>query len=317
MTDSTVKSGGNEGQPTHGSAERLVYVMPERMLFGSPDDEISARQLWQIIWRGKWVILALTVSFAFVSVVYALVQPEWYRAEVLLAPADERVVPPLAGQLGGLAALAGVSVGGDGSAEAVAVVRTRDFARAFIEEFELLPVFFADDWDAEADRWKGEDVDRWPDERDAIRYFHEKVLKVSEDRQSGFVTLAVEWTDPNVAAEWADALARRLNAGLRERALREAGANVAYLQDELAKTSVITLQHTIGRLLESELQKLMLARGNEEFAFRIIDSAEVPRYRVRPNRTLIAMSGTILGGMLGVMMVLFAQLTSLRFKVAI
>jgi hypothetical protein len=51
------------------------------------------------------------------------------------------------------------------------------------------------------------------------------------------VTLAIEWTQPEVAAEWANALVQRLNRRLRERALREAETNVAYLQAEMARTN--------------------------------------------------------------------------------
>ena len=283
-----------------GPGERLVYVMPEQGFGGTADDGINLRDLWDILWRGKWIIIAVTAVFAVASVVYALVQTEWYRAEVLLAPADERSTQGLGGQLGGLAALAGVSVGGGGSAEAIAVLESREFARAFIEDFDLVPVFFHEDWDAANGVWLGEDPEKWPEIRDAIKYFHENVLNVSESRDSGLVTLAIEWTDPEVAAEWARELVIRLNERLRERALKEAETNVAFLQAELGQTSVVTLQQSIGRLLESELQKLMLARGNEEFAFRVIDAASSPKERVRPKRALIAVVGTMLGGMLAV-----------------
>jgi len=282
------------------AGERLVYVMPENA-FGTPaEDEISLRELWNILWHGKWLIIGVTALFAVGSVAHALLAEEWYRSEVLLAPADEKSTSGLSGQLGGLAALAGVSVGGDDSAEVLAVLESREFAREFIEEFELLPVFFADKWDAAAGDWRGLDPEARPDIRNAVEYFHDNVLSVRQDRRSGLVTLAIEWTDPEAAALWADTLVRRLNARLRERALKEAEANVAYLQSELAQTSVVTLQQSIGRLLESELQKLMLARGNEEFAFRVIDSAAVPKDRVRPNRPLIAVLGTLVGGMLAV-----------------
>jgi len=68
------------------------------------------------------------------------------------------------------------------------------------------------------------------------------------------------------------------------------------------------MQQTIGRLLETEMQKLMLARGNEQFAFRIIDSAEVPKRRVRPQRTLIVLVGGILGAMLSLIVVFVRRL---------
>lgn len=280
--------------------ERLVYVVPEASYSGTRDSEINIRDLWDILWRGKWIIILVTAVFALGSVAYALMATEWYRSEVLLAPAEEKSTSGLGGQLGGLVALAGVTVGGGDSAESLAVLGSREFAREFIEDLELLPVFFSDTWDAARGRWLGDDPEEWPDIRDAVTFFHNNVLKVSQDRRTNFVTLAVEWTDPVIATRWAEELVRRLNMRLRERALIEAEANVEYLQSELATTGVVTLQQSIGRLLESELQKLMLARGNEEFAFRVLDSAATPKRRVRPNRPLIAVAGTLLGGMLAV-----------------
>jgi uncharacterized protein involved in exopolysaccharide biosynthesis len=282
------------------SRERVVYVMPEQGYGGTADDEISLRELWNILWRGKWIVIAVTAVFAIASVAYALLATEWYRAEVLLAPAEERSSQGLSGQLGGLAALAGVSVGGGGSAEALAILQSREFARAFINDLGLVPVFFHEHRDAPNGVWLGDHPDGWPEIRDAIKYFHDKVLRVNQQRDTGLVTLAVEWTDPQMAADWARELVVRLNERLRERALKEAEANVAYLQVELAQSSVVTLQQSIGRLLESELQKLMLARGNEEFAFRVLDAASPPKERVRPKRALIAMLGTILGGTIAI-----------------
>jgi uncharacterized protein involved in exopolysaccharide biosynthesis len=48
----------------------------------------------------------------------------------------------------------------------------------------------------------------------------------------------------------------------------------------------------------------MLAKGNEEFAFRVIDRAHVPKIRFWPNRKLIVVLATFLGGMLAVLFVL-------------
>lgn len=289
------------------SDQRLVYVLPEGARRWGGDERIDLRELLNVLWHGKWIIIAVTLLFAVGSVGYALTQENWYRAEVLLAPADERSLPPLGGQLGGLAALAGVSVGGGGGVEAKAVLRSRGFARDFIDDLALLPVFFFQDWDSEREAWIGDDPESWPDIRDAVKYFHDNVLRVSEDRQTGLVTLAVEWTDSALAADWAQLLAQRLNARMREQALSEAEANVAYLQSELSGTSVVTLQQSVGRLLESEMQKLMLARGNEEFAFKIVDGPEVPKRHVRPKRALIAILGTILGGILAVLVVCTAS----------
>ena len=286
------------------STQRVVYVIPEREVDAIPSGEIDLRQLLKIIWAGKWSIFVVTFVFIAASVAYALLATEWYRAEVLLAPAEEQAAPSFGG-LGGFAALAGVSIGGRNSAEAVATLKARDFAKAFIEDHDLLRLFFAEEWDVASNTWQTDNPKKWPDVRDGIEYFQKEVINVIPDSKTGFVTLEVEWKDPDLAAQWAGFLVDRLNQRLRESALREAEENVGYLREELATTNLVTLQQTIGRLLESELQKLMLARGNEEFAFRVIDGAQIPKRPVRPRRILAIVVGTFLGGLLGVFGVIF------------
>lgn len=285
-------------------AEGLVYVSPGPVFSGVSDDKISLRQIWRILWRGKRTVIAATTILALGSIAYALLAKEIYRAEVLLAPATKQSTPMIGGQLGGLAALAGVSVGEGDDVVALAVLQSREFARDFIEQLDLMPIFFEEEWDAEKNRWREDDPTEAPDVRDGVKFFHKEIFEVSEERRTGLVTLAIEWTDPDIAAEWASILVVRLNDRLREAALQEAQTNVAYLQSEMARATLVTMQESIGRLLEAELPKLMLAKGNEEFAFKIVDPAVAPRQRERPKRALTAIIGTILGGLLGIFIVL-------------
>jgi uncharacterized protein involved in exopolysaccharide biosynthesis len=262
------------------------------------DDEIDLWQLWETIWSGRWLIIAITSLFAVGGVTYALVAQEWWRAEVVLAPADKKGgMSGALSQLSGLASLAGVSVGGGGGNEPLAVLKSKDFARQFITDMNLMPVLLKDQ--------KTEDG-KAPDIRDALRIF-ETVRTVSDDKKTGLVTLSVRWKDADTAALWANELARRVNARLRAEALAEAERNVAYLQKEIAATSVVSLQQSMGRVLEGEMQKLMLARGNEEFAFKVIDKATPPKQRDAPKRSLIAVVATLAGGFLGILAVFLRQ----------
>lgn len=260
-------------------------------------------ELWLILWRSRWLIIGVTTLFIALSIPYALMQVEWYRADALLAPAEQKSTSALTRQLGGLAGLAGVAVGGGGSAEPLAILQSREFIASFIREQNLMPVLFADQWDPVKGDWLAENAEEEPDMRDAVEFFQKSVIAASEDTTNGLITLTVQWTDPSLAAEWANLLVDRINAHLRARALAEAESNVAYLQEVLNGTNLVTLQQSVGRLLEAELQKVMLARGNEEFAFRVIDHAQVPKERFSPNRVLIVVLATLLGGMLSVLYV--------------
>ena len=290
-------SADDGGKDRSASQERLVYVMPQDAIQRIAENQLTLVDLWRILWRRKGFIILITTLFAIASVAYALTATEWYRAEVLLTPADKRTAPSLTDALGGLANLAGITTSTTDTVEALAVLRSKEFSGDFIEANNLMPLIF------DADAKIGISAEP-PDLRDAVRFFEDNVRTVSEDRRSGIVTLSVEWKDPDLAAAWANEMVQRLNDQMRDEALKEAQRNIAYLEGELGQTSVHTLQQSIGRLLEGELQKLMLARGNDEFAFKIVDPAQAPKMRSRPRRSLVAVVGTLFGGALAVIIVL-------------
>ena len=77
------------------------------------DDEIDLLEVFRVLWQGKWLIGGITAVSSAVAVVIALMLPNIYRAEALLAPnQDEGAgrLSALAGQYGNLASLAGINL---------------------------------------------------------------------------------------------------------------------------------------------------------------------------------------------------------------
>lgn len=289
-----------EGKPLP-SDERVIYLLPQGDAFEA-DNAIDLQQWLRFLRANRWVITLIALLVTTAGLTYALLAPSWFRAQVVMLPTQQDATQGLASQLsqfGGLASLAGLNLNSTNKAEPVAVLQSKTFSREFIQEERLLEVILADRWDSSAKRWKGRGKPP-PDIRDAVEYFNKHVRSVDEDRKTGLVTLTVDWHDPQVAASWANKMSQRLNAQMRNRALADAGNNLAFLQKEMAATPVVSLQQSIGRMIEAELQKLMLARGNREFAFRIVDEAQVPKRRISPRRTLIVSASLMLGLVLGI-----------------
>jgi len=272
--------------------------------FSSRSDEFDLWELWEAIWAGRWIIIAIAVVFTLGGVTYALLAQEWYKADVVLAPVEKKSIGGALSQFAGLASLAGVDIPGAGEREPVAVLKSKEFARAFIEEQRLLAMLL-----------EGQSFpDGGPDIRDAVRVFHEEIRFVSEDKKTGLVTLSIRWKDPEIAARWANHLVNRLNDRLRTQAETESARNVTFLQREIAASSVVSLQPPMGRVLEGEMQKLMLARGNKEFAFKVIDRAVPPKGRETPKRTLITLVSMLVGGFLGIFVILLRKAITNRPK---
>lgn len=288
------------------------YLVPKQAEMAETcDGDVGLQSLWQMVWENWRIVAIFAVSWAIGGGVYAFLATKWYKAEVVLSPvSDKGGLTGALSSLGGvvdLAGLAGIALPTAHGNVPLAVLKSKSFAREFIEDEKLLPILLADKWDAKTGDWKGKGPDR-PDIRDGVKYFDEAVRVVTEDKKAGLVTLSIEWTNPSEAARWANTLVKRLNDRTRTEAIRQAETSIGYLQKEMLATNVVSLQQSIGRVLESEMQEMTLARANEEFAFKVVDGAFPPKRRVFPQRSLIILTAALLGAMLGIACVAISRL---------
>lgn len=301
MSDNSVPE--HSDQRGYTGAERADFGVT-RLVTTADDDKISLIELARLLWHYRGLIVMTTVLFLCGGIVYSLASPEWFRADTVLVSANSEQRAGVGEQFGGLAALAGLDVSSDDAAEAIATLKSREFISDFIEAHELLPKLYAETWDKERGQWREEITESRPTVRDAVKLIREKMLSIERDDQTGLVTVSLEWLDSELAAAWVNTMISRLNEKMRNRALSDSLANTKYLQEQLENTRSVSLQQSIGRLLESELQKVMLARGNQEFAFRVIDPAVAPDEPERPRKLLIIVGSTIVGGGMAAMIAL-------------
>ena len=284
------------------------YVMVESSP-PSDDDEIDLLELIRTLLQAWKTIVGITIVCTCLAVAYALHAQEVFKAETLLAPAQEEKsgASSALSQFGGLAAMAGISIPSDSNVEqVVATLNSRKFLRTYINQNKLIPVLFDEIWDADNQTWMVPSAEDEPSEQKAIDSFKDS-LSVDEDKKSGLITLSISWKDPLVAAQWANDLVRQLNEQLREQAIADSKKRVGYLEQELVKTTLQDMRAVLYNLLESEKQKAMLANVNEDFALEVIDPAFAPETREKPKRKLIVALGGVCGGVLGVFAVFFIQ----------
>ncbi|NRQ42235.1 LPS O-antigen length regulator [Rheinheimera sp. YQF-2] len=293
------------------------------------DDEIDLRELFTVIWRGKWIIIATTFVFAVASVFYALSLPNIYKSEALLAPAAEQKGGGLPGELGGLAALAGVTIGGAGEVDkttlAIEIMQSREFVGRFIQKYDILvPLFAAKEWQADTNELIIDNTvfdvasQTWvrdvkpplksePSMQEAHKVFME-VFSVTTEKTSGLVLVAVEHQSPYIAKQWVNALVQDINDEMRRRDMQEAQKSIAYLSKQINETSLSEIRTTLFSLIEEQTKTLMLASVRDEYAFQTIDPAIIPEMKFSPKRALIVAVATVLAGMLAVFGVLLISL---------
>ncbi len=268
---------------------------------GKQQDTLTLLGLCSIVWRRKLLVGAVTVAGVVVAVLLSYLVTPVYRAGVLLSPvvSGESRLASLPSQYADIAGVVGLDGGGTGNEELVAILGSREFTMRFIRDEGLMRVLFADAWDQERGEWRAAAGDT-PTIWQAYELVDKTVRGVVVDEESGLVTLSIEWADPKLAAEWANAMVRHVNRHLRERAVEEGERGMAFLTAELQRTSVSEVREAIFRLMELELQRVMMANVRQEFGFRVLDPAMAPEKRVRPNRRLMVVAGLVLGALVSV-----------------
>jgi len=291
------------------------------------DDEIDLAELWRAIWAGKWLVIAVTTVFTIASVTYALSLPNIYKSEALLAPAAQESggLGGMASQLGGLASLAGINLGGGGgidkTALALEIMKSRVFVANFIEQHQLLVplmatkgwnrstnelILDADVYDVASKKWTREVKSPFkskPSAQEAYKEFQD-IVSASQDKTSSMVTISVKHYSPEIAKQWVDWLIDAINLEMKTRDLNEAHKSIAYLEQQLGKTKLNELQNVLYQIIEEQTKTIMFAEVREQYAFTTIDPALVPELKDGPKRALICVLGVFLGGMLAVMFVL-------------
>ena len=290
------------------------------------DDEIDLRELFSVLWAGKVKIIAITAVFAVASVIYALSVPNQYKATALLAPAqsDGGGLSGALGQLGGLASLAGVSIGGGESSEsqiAQEIMKSWSFVEGFIADNDLaVEVYAAEGWskgsnelqinqdayDSEGGEWLIEDefgVVGPPSSWQLFKAFSERVA-VSEDKKSGLVSVSIEYYSPQIAKQWLDLYISAINKHMQERQVEKVSNNISYLEAQIGKTSIAEMREVFYTIIEEQTKNKMVAEASPDYAFVAVSPSMVPEEKSQPKRALICILGTLLGGMLSVLLVL-------------
>lgn len=286
-------------------AQVVYYVQPPE---ATTDDELSLLDLWRVLVSYKWLVSGITLIATLVAAGIAFYLPPVYRAEVTLAPVTPEEggrLPSLAGELGGIASLAGINLGtGSGNTEqSIATLEARSFLVPYIEERNLMPVLFADKWNKASKSWMSTSPADVPTKEAAYEVM-KSILTVNADKKRGLVTVTVDWKDPQQAAQWANELVARLNRHEKQLAIKETEQSIEFLKNELTKTSVLDLQQAIYRLLEAQTKKVMLANARDQYAFKVIDPAVALEKKFKPNKRLIISLG-FMSGLIGSVLLAF------------
>lgn len=246
------------------------------------NDEIDLVELIGYLWSKKVIIVCFSGFFSVIAIIYSLmVTPLWDVSGTVRETSVQNQMQ-IPSSIGAAASLFGVDIGGQQANSNLPFLQSRAIVENFILENDLLPILLEDsDEDAFAEFSEDQLIYA------AVTLFLDEVLTINQDLATGLIAVTIRWKDPEIAYQWNLGLIDLANREIRENELRLAENFYSYLNSELTATNSVELRQSIASMIEAQMQTIMLANADAEYAFSYIDPPRIPDRRAYPRRSLM------------------------------
>jgi len=180
---------------------------------------INLLGLLLVVVKHKTMIILFTLAAAVLSILYSLTQPNIYTAKALIYPSqeDKGLASAMMAQLGGLANLAGTSLGGKNIEDLyITLLKSETIKDSIIDRLGLM------------NRYRAK-------YRSNVYRRMDAATMVSAGRKDGVITISVNDRNPRWAAALADAYVRELGNLAVQLNVTGAGKNRLFLENRLMK----------------------------------------------------------------------------------
>ena len=271
--------------------------------------------LLNFIVLARWKALGVVAAVAFVLGYLAtfLTAPVYESEIALLVLKDDSTPQGLGGDIGALAALAGLSLDASSQRqqEALALLTSNDVAIQFVNDNSLLPELFPIRWKLHGEGW-GDDGP--PSEEEVAETFHESMLHVRIGTENGLVMVSLAAPTPETAVSRVRAYVKLVDDRLRERTISESTATLEVLERELMNAATVEIRTAISNLMESTMRDKTFAHVKREYAYRIVDRpllADVDD-PARPKRLITAIASALSFTVLAILVLAWSHRGLLR-----
>jgi uncharacterized protein involved in exopolysaccharide biosynthesis len=282
------------------------------------EDEIDLKELLNTILKYKYKIAIFSFTVTLLTLCYVLSIPNSYKSEIILAPqGDDKST---GGGLASLASLAGVSLGGSSGKDPFTMMQTTlkdyEFNKYIIKKYNLLDKFENPENLVFALGFNGfyskEDINENASEEDKIYNINkrlEKILSITSDKNSSFITLGAEYIDRFFAKELVDIYLEELIMKIKLQDMKEIDKQIEYYNKELTNTYDVSLKEQLSKSLSALMQKKVFSLANDYYFVSKVTDSRVAyiKEKTKPKRALILVVSLVTSLILGIFMAFFLE----------
>ncbi len=288
------------------------------------NNELDLKLFFNILLQGKWIIISVTTFVSILGLLFSLSLPNVYQSKALLVSVNSSADIPATYST--LAGLAGISFPANSTENNSSKAKVKMTSLSFFENNIMKNIYLPDlmafqSWNHKSntvtydenlfDSTNGTWIRKYsypkqqiPTPQESFKVFISKHISVRENVQTGFITLSIKHQSPFIAKEWTNLIVDEINSFYRKKDKLESERAVSYLKQQISITSLSEVKEALTMLLQEEIKKLTLIEANDFYVFDYINPPAVMEKKLEPNRALICILISLIGGILGIFIVL-------------
>jgi len=285
------------------------------------EDEIDLRELWETIKKGKKTIILTTFIIVSLTFIYVLKLPNSYKSEAILIPTATEGGSSLGG-LGGLAAMAGVNLGGATMTPDIAfssLLQNYGFMKDFVEKNHIDKYYTREDADKDyvfalgyrdlydIFKKKKEQKDKEEEIFNLITKKLQKNFSISADKKSGLITISYTDYDRKYAPNMVNMFLKDASKYLVDNGLKNIDSRLHYFEKEMSQVEAFELRQSLSQMISQILQEKVMMKSKQYYQCDLLTAPEVAyiKDKTKPKRGLILVVAFITSIILGIFIVFF------------
>ena len=305
-------------------------VPPFDQRSGDALDVVDLRFLFAMLWRYRWLFLALIVAGGLYGTYGMYNYMPTYRASMVVAPAsgEEGGLSGRASRLSAAFQQLGLSLGSRQEASTFdrlkLVMGSVTLARHLQDKFGLLQRIHEDTWREDSRSWKRPagtlfeweqgvlsflNLGTWqaPSVESLARYLQSGIeFELVED--SRFIEISYAHPDPDFSLWLLRTVYEEADDMLRRQDQVANSERKDYLDEKLTESTVVEMRQALATLLLQEEQTSMMLTADLPYAARVIEPAYVSRFPLTPNVLIEAVLPIVILVSVGIVLIVMRVL---------
>lgn len=292
-------------------------------------DVNNFKDLLGIFWKYKTRLLSLTTSITILSIALSYLIPNQYTSTGLYEIRQvDQSQPDLSG-LGGYASLAGLDLPGGGSSKdaehVVEILKSKIILKNLLTiegyrenlvaakkyDFGSGELSYKNNlYDPQKKVWKRKqknNIGSIPSYVEVHQNVAYKKLKISRDKATNFIEISFEHPSPYFAKDFIETIVTTTNSKIKEDDLSDATKALTYLKEELDKVEFEEIRMSISKLIEENINIIMLANIYDDYSLVAIEPPFIPEKKSSPSRILALMMSFLIGIAISIISVFYSE----------